>query len=88
MPLSEMSLALKELVDTFGGLKARGYVPALRTDDRAVGNTFEILMGGSENNRSGPDRNGDRIQEYAVRSEFKKGQGDEEATCSSRSLNG
>ena len=53
------SAAVRRLIGRFDVLSAEGFIPSLRDGgNRGVGNTFEIRMGGEENNRAEADVDG------------------------------
>ena len=67
------SAAVQELIDRFDLLSAEGFVPSLRPGgNRGVGNTFEIRMGGSENNRAQADVLGVELKSM-MRRDFETG---------------
>lgn len=70
---SENSDAVEELIRRFDVLNAEGFVPSLRAGgNRGVGNTFEIRMGGSENNRAEADVLGVELKSM-MRRDFETG---------------
>lgn len=73
-PISE---TVEALILRFDALKAEGFVPSLREGgSRGVGNTFELRMGASENNRPEADHNGVELKSM-LKNEFKRESADE-----------
>lgn len=62
------SVVVRELIAEFDALSAEGFVPSLRDGrDGDVGNTFEIRMGGEENNRPIADVKGVELKSMLKR---------------------
>jgi hypothetical protein len=70
-----LSSAVKRLLARFDELTIEGWIPSLRAGgDRGVGNTFEIRMGGSENNLAAPDVDGVELKSMLGK-EYRSGVG-------------
>jgi hypothetical protein len=70
-----LSPALERLLTRFDELAIEGWIPSLRAGgDRGVGNTFEIRMGGSENNLAAPDVDGVELKSMLGK-EYRSGVG-------------
>jgi hypothetical protein len=70
-----LSPAVRRLLTRFDKLTDEGWVPSLRAGgNRGVGNTFEIRMGGSENNLAAADVDGVELKSM-LRKEYQSGVG-------------
>ncbi len=58
----QMDSVLQHLLDKFDGIKARGWIPSLRTGTTGIGYTFESLVGVVENNDRIADFHGIEIK--------------------------
>jgi hypothetical protein len=64
---------LRELLDRFDEIKARGWIDTLRADDTGIGYTFESLVGIEENNDKTADYRGIEIKCKLVRERGPRG---------------